>query len=52
MQLEMERFIELKRSEEENTKLREALEDIASTGFTYVEMLNIARKALGSEAHE
>lgn len=33
-------------------RLREALEDIASTGFTFQEMLEIAREALDGETNE
>ncbi|XRD24087.1 hypothetical protein AABM34_17030 [Lysinibacillus fusiformis] len=33
-------------TQKENKRLREALEDIASTGYTHLEMLKIARKAL------
>ncbi|MFJ8099371.1 hypothetical protein [Lysinibacillus sp. NPDC096212] len=57
MQLEMERFIELKRAEEENKKLREALEEIMEAEEPIMEgwetsVYEIARKALGGEAHE
>lgn len=59
MQIEMERFIELKRSEEENQKFREALIDIATTWqdadepqLTQLEMHLRAKEVLGGEAHE
>lgn len=53
IQIPMERFIELKRAEEENKRLREALEDIAWTyedveepRLSQIEMFEIARQAL------
>ncbi|WP_375106047.1 hypothetical protein AB9L15_03840 [Lysinibacillus fusiformis] len=57
MQLEMERFIELKRAEEENVQLRKALEEIMEDQAPIMEgwettTYEIARKALGGEAHE
>jgi len=57
MQLEMERFIELKRAEEENQKFRKALEEIMEDQAPIMEgwettTYEIARKALGGEAHE
>lgn len=56
-QLEFERFIELKRAEEENKKLREALEKIMEIEEPIMEgwettTYEIARHALGGEAHE
>ena len=33
-------------------RLRDALEDIASTGYTFLEMVGIAEKALGGESNE
>lgn len=52
MQLEMERFIELKRAEEENQKFRKALEEIIEDQAPIMEgwettTYRIARKALG-----
>lgn len=57
MELEMERFIELKRAEEENQKFRKALEEIMEDQAPIMEgwettTYEIARKALGGEAHE
>ncbi|WP_324728810.1 hypothetical protein VO178_19600 [Lysinibacillus fusiformis] len=57
MQLEMERFIELKRAEEENQKFRKALEEIMEDQAPIMEgwettTYEIAHKALGGEAHE
>lgn len=57
MQLEMERFIELKKAEEENEKLREALEKIMEAESPNMEgweteVYKIAREALGGEADE
>ncbi|MFJ8513392.1 hypothetical protein [Lysinibacillus xylanilyticus] len=54
MELEMERFIELKRAEEENKKLREALEKVMEVEEPIMEgwetkSFRIARKALGGE---
>lgn len=53
-QLEMERFIELKRAEEENQKFRKALEEIMEDQAPIMEgwettTYEIARKALGGE---
>ncbi len=57
--MEMEKFIELKRAEEENQKLREALIDIATTWqdsdepqLTQLEMYARAKEVLGGEAHD
>ena len=55
MELEMERFIELKRAEEENQKFRKALEKIMEDQAPIMEgwettTYEIARKALGGEA--
>ncbi|MGE7132630.1 hypothetical protein [Lysinibacillus xylanilyticus] len=60
MELEMERFIELKRVEEENIKLRKALEKIMGVEAPIMEgtegwetrAYGIARQALGGEDHE
>ncbi|WP_369378752.1 hypothetical protein [Lysinibacillus fusiformis] len=57
MQLEMERFIELKRAEEENQKFRKALEEIMEDQAPIMEgwettTYKIARKALDGESHE
>lgn len=57
MQLEMERFIELKRAEEENEKLREALEQVMEAEAPIMEgwettTYEIARKALGISENE
>lgn len=57
MELEMERFIELKRAEEENQKFRKALEEIMEDQAPIMEgwettTYEIARQALGGEAHE
>ena len=57
MELEMERFIELKRAEEENQKFRKALEEIMEDQAPIMDgwettTYEIARKALGGEAHE
>ncbi|MFS0817105.1 hypothetical protein ABC382_08995 [Lysinibacillus sp. 1P01SD] len=58
MQLEMERFIELKRAKEENTKLREALREIfelAKHDGISKHLDNcyiVARQALEGIAHE
>jgi len=56
-QLEFERFIELKRAEEENKRLHEALEKIMEAEAPNMEgweteVYKIAREALGGEAHE
>ncbi|MFF2174948.1 hypothetical protein ACFVT8_00560 [Lysinibacillus sp. NPDC058147] len=60
MQLEMERFIELKRAEEENQKLREALAKIAEVEAPIMEgtegwetrAYEIACQALGGETND
>lgn len=57
MQIEMEKFIELKRAEEENQKFREALEQVMEVEVPIAEgwetpAYKIASKALGGEAHE
>ncbi|MBD8521828.1 hypothetical protein [Lysinibacillus fusiformis] len=56
-QLEMERFIELKRAEEENVKLRKALEKVMEVEAPIMEgwetpAYKIAQEALGGESHE
>lgn len=56
-QLEIERFIELKRAEEENQKFRKALEEIMEDQAPIMEgwettTYEIARKALDGESHE
>lgn len=57
MELEMERFIELKRAEEENQKFRKALEKVMEVEAPIMEgwetpAYKIAQEALGGEAHE
>ena len=57
MELEMEKFIELKRAEEENKKLRAALEKVMEVEAPIMEgwetsAYKIARQALGGETHE